>query len=236
MDQRTHDVEEDIKQILQTRLELGEKIDTLQRRVEATVESTKMAALDALDLARNKAAGFIESTTHQLNPSVQAGRRPWIMVGSAIAIGLFAGLIEQRRRASGVYRYYPPSADGADVMPDDGRSSEPAGVYPFYGREVARPRAGRRRFDEPPRGPERAERESSETGIPEFLEPLHSLWSDLKAEVTQERDRLQNAVLHAGRSFIQDLVRIAGQSLLDQLARSGGAREPRRGERQVRYE
>ena len=48
MDQRTHDVEEDVKHILQTRLELGEKIDTMQRQVEATVESTKMAALDAL--------------------------------------------------------------------------------------------------------------------------------------------------------------------------------------------
>ena len=88
MDQRAHDVEEDVKHILRTRLALEDKIDTLERRVEATVESTKMAALDALDLARNKAAGFIESTTHQLNPTVQAGRRPWIMIGSAIALGL----------------------------------------------------------------------------------------------------------------------------------------------------
>ena len=87
MDQRAHDIEEDVKSILQTRLALADKIETLERQVEATVESTKAAALDALDLAREKAAGFIERTTQHLNPSVQAGRRPWIMVGTAIALG-----------------------------------------------------------------------------------------------------------------------------------------------------
>ena len=63
MDQRAHDVEEDVRNILQTRLALADKIQKLERHVEATVESTKMAALDALELAKNRAAGFIESAT-----------------------------------------------------------------------------------------------------------------------------------------------------------------------------
>jgi ElaB/YqjD/DUF883 family membrane-anchored ribosome-binding protein len=220
MDQRANDIEEDVKNILQTRLALADKIETLERQVEATVESTKAAALDALDLARDKAAGFIERTTHHLDPSLQAGRRPWIMVGSAIAVGFFAGLIQQRRRASGVYRYYPPDADGADVMPEDGESREPRGVYPFYGHEATQPYASRRRLGEPWEGPR------SHAAIPamsEVWKPLRTLWDDLTAEVAQERERLQNTVLHAGRSFIQDVVRIAAQSLLDQLSRSGGS-------------
>jgi hypothetical protein len=192
-----------------------------------------MAALDALGLARNKAAGFIESTTHHLNPSVQAGRRPWIMVGTAIALGLLAGLIEQRRRASGVYRYYPPAAGGADVMPDDGQSHEPRGVYPFYGREEARPRTSRFRFDDRSEG---AGSGRAQTAMPELLKPLRSLWDELRVEVAQERDRLQSAVLQTGRSFIQDLVRIAGQSLLDQLSRSDGSRDSRQDQRPTRYE
>ena len=57
----------------------------------------------------------------------------------------------------------------------------------------------------------------------EIWKPLQALWGDVTAEVAQERDRLQEAVLHAGRSFIQDVVRMAGQSLLDQLSRSGGS-------------
>jgi ElaB/YqjD/DUF883 family membrane-anchored ribosome-binding protein len=233
MDQRAHAVEEDVKHILRTRLALADKLDTLERRVEATVESTKMAAFDALDLARNKAAGFIESTTHHLNPSVQAGRRPWMMVGSAIAIGFFAGLLEQRRRASGVYRYYPPAAEGADVMPDDGRSREESGVYPFYGRQKARRRTSRMHFDD---RPGRSQPETAQTVIPDILEPLRSLWDELRTEVAQERDRLQNTVLQTGRTFIQDLVRIAGQSLLDQLSRSGGSGDSRQGQRPTRYE
>ena len=230
MDQRAHDVEEDVKSILQTRLALADKIETLERQVEATVESTKAAALDALDLARDKAAGFIERTTQHLNPSVQARRRPWIMVGSAIALGFFAGLVEHRRRRSGVYRYYPADAEGADVMPEDGQSHEPSGVYPFYGREEARPYAGRRRFDDS------SERRRS-AAMSEMWKPLQALWGDLTAEVAQERDRLQEAVLHAGHAFIQDVVRMAGQSLLDQLSRSGGPGAARRSERRpVRYE
>jgi ElaB/YqjD/DUF883 family membrane-anchored ribosome-binding protein len=231
MDQRAHDVEEDVKSILQTRLALADKIATLERQVEVTVESTKAAALDVLDMARNKAAGFIERTTHHLNPSLQAGRRPWVMVGTAIAVGFFAGFIEHKRRRSGVYRYYPPDAEGADVMPEDERSREPRGVYPFYGREQARPRPGRPQSGDPV-GRRRSEAETSN-----MWKPFQALWDDLTGEVVQERDRLQNAVLHAGRSFIQDVVRIAGESLLDQLSRSGGPGAAcRPAQRRPRYE
>ena len=229
MDQRAHDVEEDVKNILQTRLALADKIQKLERHVEATVESTKMAALEALDLAKNRAAGFIESTTTKMNPKMQAGRRPWIMVGSAIAVGFFAGMIEQRRRA-GVYRYYPPAAHGADVMPEDGQSSEPRGVYPFYGRENARTSGSRRWSEEEPEG------SRPQTALSEAWKPLQSLWSELTEEVARERDRLQNSVLHAGRSFIQDLVHIAGQSLIDQLNRPVGSRVSRQGRDRTSYE
>ena len=230
MDQRAHDVEEDVKHILQTRLALADKIETLERHVEATVESTKAAALDALDLARNKAAGFIERTTERLNPSIQGGRRPWIMVGTAIALGLCAGLLEQRRRNSRVYRYYPPEAHGADVMPDDGQSREPRGVYPFYGREQARPQARRREPGDSVEGQRRDEETST------MWQPFRALWDDLTSEVGQERDRLQQAVVLAGRSFIQDVVRMAGQSLLDQLNRSGPGAAARPAQRRPHYE
>jgi ElaB/YqjD/DUF883 family membrane-anchored ribosome-binding protein len=236
MDQRAHDVEEDLKNILQTRLALGDKIQTLERHVEATVESTKMAALDALDLARNRAANFIESTTNRLNPTVQAGRRPWIMVGSAIAVGFFAGLLEQRRRA-GVYRYYPPQAHGADVMPESGRSREPKGVYPFYGREHARPTtATGLRWTADESDSEEVKPSPSQTSLKDAWKPLQSLWDELAQEVAQERDRLQHTAFLAGRSFIHDIVRLAGRSLVDQLSRSIGPGVSSQGYRRAPYE
>ena len=236
MDQRAHDVEEDLKNILQTRLALGDKIHTLERHVEATVESTKMAALDALDLARNRAAGFIESTTNHLNPTVQAGRRPWIMVGSAIAVGFFAGLLEHRRRA-GVYRYYPPRAHAPDVMPESGRSREPEGVYPFYGREHARPTiAASLRWSADESDGDEMDSPRSRTALKDAWKPLQSLWDELAQEVAQERDRLQHTVFLAGRSFVHDIVRLAGQSLVDQLSRSIGPGVSSQGYRRAPYE
>jgi hypothetical protein len=226
MDQRAHDVEEDLKNILQTRIALADKIQTLERRVEETVQTTKSAALDALDQAKNRAADWIESTTQQLNPSLQAGRRPWIMVGTAIAIGFFAGLAEQRGRRSRVYPYYPPDAAGADVMPERGRSDLPSGVYPFYGREAPRRIEGSRRPQESRSGGSMAE----------LWGPLRDMWSELTDELAQERSRLQNTALHAGRSFIHDIVRVAGQSLLDQLSRPGRKAEDVPGRRRTFYE
>ncbi len=210
MDQRAHDVEEDLKNILHTRLALTQKIQLLEKRVEDTVQGTKAAALATLDFARNKAVDFVEAATYHMNPSVQANRRPWIMVGGAIAVGFVAGLIEQRRRASGVYPYYPPKAAGADVMPSQAREAEvPRGVYPFYSAQdqvsIQRPSS-------------RSERLPRSTGwISDVWRPLFSLWDELADELAQERTKLQRAALHVGHSFVRDVARIAGQILLDQL-------------------
>lgn len=215
MDQRAHDVEEDLKNILHTRMVLADKIQLLEQRVADIVHGTKAAALGALDLARNKAVDFIESASHNLNPSLQAGRRPWIMVGSAVAVGFLAGLLEQRRRTSGVYPYYPPEAAGASVMPSSerGQAGIPSGVYPFYSTQEGQPSRRRSVRFEQPRRPMEDGRRSLGRWSPLFA----FLWGELADELTQERTRLQRAVLHAGRSFIHDVARIAGQSLLDQL-------------------
>jgi hypothetical protein len=207
MDQRAHDIEQDLKHILDLRLALSDKMELLERRVEETVQMTKAAVLEALDLARDKAGEIIESAAMNLDPSRQAQRRPWLLVGSAVAAGILAGLIEQQRRR-GVYPHYPPAADGADVMPSEG--DEPAephrGVYTFYGRES------------PDRRKESKAMHPS-SRLANAWRPFLSFWNELSGELMQERERLQYAALHAGRAFIHDVARIAGRSLLDQLTR-----------------
>ncbi|HKC93368.1 MAG TPA: hypothetical protein VKB81_05020 [Nitrospira sp.] len=222
MDKRTHNVEEDLKHILHIRMSLGHKIDLLEKRVEETVQGTKSVALAALDFARSKAADFIESAVYQLNPTVQAARRPWMMVGGAVAVGLIAGLIEQRRRRAGVYPYYPPQAEGADVMPSPGHEQTDVsrGVYPFYSGQEQLPAP--RSFGPSARPRRRTQPSPRSRGwTADVWRPLFSLWEELAGELTQERLRLQGAVLIAGRSFVRDIVRIAGQALLDQLQRPG---------------
>ncbi len=60
------------------------------------------------------------------------------------------------------------------------------------------------------------------------------MWDELTDELAQERIRLQNTALHAGRSFLQDIVRIAGQSLLDQLSRPSGTADYSPSQRRTR--
>lgn len=215
MDQRAHDVEEDLKHILHTRRVLADKIQLLETRVTEIVHGTKGAALEALDLAKSKAVDFIESATRNLNPSLQAGRRPWVMVGSAVAVGFVAGLMEQRRRTSGVYPYYPPQAAGAKVMPSEerGQDEAPSGVYPFYSTQEKVPTDRRSR-----RAGEDGRRSTGR--IADVWRPVCALWDELAHELIQERTRLQKAAWYAGRSFAHDLARIAGESLLDQLSPS----------------
>jgi len=137
------------------------------------------------------------------------------MVGSAVAVGFLAGLLEQRRRTSGVYPYYPPEAAGAPVMPspERGQAEIPSGVYPFYSAQEGQPSRRRSGRFERPRRPA----EDGRRSIGRIADVWSPLWGELADELTQERTRLQRAVLHAGRSFIHDVARIAGQSLLDQL-------------------
>jgi hypothetical protein len=230
MDQRAHDVEEDLKHILHTRLSLSHKIELLEQGVVETVQGTKAVALAALQLARNKTVDFIESAAFHMNPTVQARRRPWIMVGGAVTVGFVAGLIEQRRRTAGVYPYYPPKAEAAAVMPSQERrqTKVPRGVYPFYTDQEQLPPS--RSFGRSERRHKRIPESRRQTGwISDVWRPLFSLWDELAGELTQERMRLQGAALHAGRSFIRDVARIAGQSLLDQLNRPGSL-SPRHGQ------
>jgi ElaB/YqjD/DUF883 family membrane-anchored ribosome-binding protein len=211
MDQRTSDVEEDLKEILRTRLALAEKIQLLEQRVEETVHGTKTAALDAIQQARDTAVDFVETTTKAFDPRVQAGQRPWVLVGSAVAIGFLTGFLEHRRK-SGVYPYYPPKTHGADVMPSHGNGQPHGGVYPFYTGSSEQ------------NGQNGQNEQSAADRAFEVLKPMTSLWNELTEEFTKERDRIQQAALQTGKAFVHDVGRIMVQSLVDSLTRPGAAR------------
>jgi hypothetical protein len=211
MDQRASDVETDLKNILQTRLALADKLQLLEQRVEETVQGTKTAALDLITHARNTAVEVVESTTSQLNPSVQAARRPWMLVGGAVILGLLAGWFDQRRKGPSVHASAPPEVDPVEVMPAQGRSGPRDGVYPFYPTTTAPAVTATRRG-----------KKESRT-----FAQVSSLWGEFAGEFARERDRLQEAALETGRTFLQEMAHIALQSLVDALKRKPSAGVPR---------
>lgn len=228
MDQRTSDIEADLKNILQTRLALADKLQFLERRVEETVEETKNAALDIIAHAKNTAVEFVESTTAQLNPAVQASKRPWMLVGGAIAVGLAAGWLEQRKKSAGRYAYAPPKAHPAEVMPSEGGRGPRDGVYPFYTTESQAPPF------EPGRYASRAQ-PGKDTALKAVGE-IKSLLEEFTEELAKERERLKVAAIETGRTFLQELAHIAVQSLVDALSGKPGARPSQLPDNTSRYE
>ncbi|HJT19554.1 MAG TPA: hypothetical protein VJ746_03735 [Nitrospira sp.] len=229
MDQRADHVEEDLKNILRTRLALGDKIQSLERRVEDTVRGTKAAALDVIESAKDQAVGWVESAAHRLDPSVQATRRPLMFLGGAVAIGVLAGLAGRRRRQSGVYPYYPPKTHGAEVMPSQQEERMRRGVRPFYA--MRGPSSSEDRTPDSRRGSRSSvgldtKPSGAEGGACATWNQLGAVWEELTGEFAREQALLQDTALHIGRSFVRDLARIVAQSLLAQL--SGSSRSGRR--------
>jgi hypothetical protein len=210
MDQRARAVEQDLKNILQTRLALSTKLDLLERQVREQVQGTKAALGDVFDHARSTAMGVIGEAGRRLNPVLQAELRPWSMIGSAVAVGFLVGWMDARRRASKVYRYYPAKAEAADVMPSEQRRRNLRGIFPFY---PAKPPAAQDISSVPGRRP--SDRRSSS---------VSSAWDYLTDELGKERDRLQGAAAQIGREFVQQVVRAVVPALIRSLTDTQGIR------------
>lgn len=238
MDQREFDVEEDLKNILRTRIALTEKVQSLEQRVQDTVRSTRETAMETLDAVHKKSTQWMTATADQFPSFEMLMRRPPIIAGGLMAIGLVAIWMTQRKphQRSGVYPYYPPRSGGADVLPHEER----AGVYPYYSPRamsaaVMPEGAGTGQTDgesysisehESPSS-ETPRKESGEAGSSSLGLQVSEFIHGLKNELTQERTRVQKATLHIARSFARDMVRFAGRSLvalMEHIVAGGQAR------------
>ena len=127
MDQRRSDVGQDVRDILETRHAISQKIEMLEHRIQETVEGTRTTVEEMVDRVKDVADDFVDRTKQTFDPTYQVHQHPWAMVGGAILVGYILGTLESRMasgaRPSGVYPYYPPDAEqeGAQVMPTTGR-------------------------------------------------------------------------------------------------------------------
>ena len=127
MDQRRSDVGQDVRNILETRHAISQKIEMLEHRIQETVEGTKTTVEEMVDRVKDAADDFVDRTKQTFDPTYQVHQHPWAMVGGAILVGYILGTLESRMapdaRPSGVYPYYPPDAEqpGAPVMPTSAR-------------------------------------------------------------------------------------------------------------------
>jgi hypothetical protein len=132
MDKGMDHIAQDVKDIVQTRTAIADKLDKLEHRFTSTVEEAKMMAEDFADRAQAVVEDTVESVKEVTDPSRLASNYPWLMVSGAIVTGFAVGRLFAQGETR-VIPYYPPGSHAANVMPES--ASEPTtkeGVYPFY--------------------------------------------------------------------------------------------------------
>ena len=200
MDQRTTAIDQDLKDIVNTRVAIAEKLELLEKRIIDTAEGATMKFSRMLDETTQTVNQMVDNTKAALDPVRKVDEYPWLMLGGAICAGLAIGLLESRSRGqrSGVYPYYPAGARASRVMPDSARqtdavSDKAEGVYEYY-----------------PTGPRSYAAPSDRART--------SVWDNLSREFGQEAEEAKAVILQVGRSLLTELAR----KMMPEVARSFG--------------
>ena len=204
MDQRANIVEQDIKDILETRLEISRKIQLLDEKARYEMENMKTTLCGLAGNVVGTGKEFIDQSVRTLNPVHQMNVRPWAAVAGMVLFGVVIGMFEKRFRRAKVYPYYPPKAHGVPVMPSEGgeESGEiESGVHPYF-----------------PEGHQEANRSRSSFSS--------DLWRDVKADISAEMQRSKDAMGYAIREFVRDMAKEVVPAILRSMgpALSRGAR------------
>lgn len=190
MDQRTSAIDQDLKDIAQTRIAIAEKLDVLEQQITHRVEDVTMTCSDMLNRATDNIGAFVNKTKTVVDPIHRIDRHPWLMLGGALCAGYAIGLIEQgsRHHRRGVYPHYPPGVRGPRVMPAQAQrnaeSKQSEGVYDYY-----------------PHESRSSARVTDGNGS--------SLWSALSREFGAETEEAKHMVLQVGRTLLIELARKA---------------------------
>ena len=216
MDQRTGALDQDLKDILHTRMAIANKLDALEQRVLHQAEDATMQLTRVLDRTTKNMNDLVDKTKAVIDPTRQIQAHPWLMVGRALCAGYALGLLERgtRHHRNGVYSYYPAGAKASPVMPPPSQrgttSKQRDGIYDYYPGPSS------------PR-PEPVTRED------------RSFWHTLSQEFGQETEEAKQMILQLGRGLIVELTR----RMVPDIARSLGvalppaAADPSRGEREA---
>lgn len=199
MDQRTSAIDQDLKDIAQTRIAIAEKLDVLEQQITHRVEDVTMTCSDMLNRATDNIGAFVNKTKSVVDPAHRVDRHPWLMLGGALCAGYAIGLIEQGNRHTrrGVYPHYPPGVSGPRVMPApaqrNAESKQSEGVYDYYPHE-------------------------SQSSVRGTDGNGSSLWSSLSREFGHDTEETKHMVLQVGRTLLFELARKA----MPEIARTLG--------------
>ncbi len=208
MDKGADRIAQDIKDIVQTRIAIAEKLGAIEQHVGSTMQHARTTMTQVADKTTSSVHETLKATKEAFDPRVHVARHPWVFVGGTLVLGYAVGALYRRGwRIDGVVPYYPRGAKGAAVMPtSDSPSSEQQdpGVYPFY--------------------PHReADNASKEQGRSDRL----TLWTELERVLQDELGVVRSGFVRFGRGLLHEMLRQAVPALVQVIAGNRREQAPR---------
>ena len=120
MDQRASAVDQDLKDILHTRMAIAHKLNELEQRVRHHAEETTMQLTEIVNRTTSRVNTFVAHATNTIDPARRIQEHPWLIVGGAVCAGYALGILclpAQERCALGAR----PVQQHVQVQPLGGR-------------------------------------------------------------------------------------------------------------------
>jgi hypothetical protein len=208
MDKDADRIAQDIKDIVQTRIAIAEKLGAIEQHVGSTMQHARTMMTQVADKTTSSVHETLKATKEAFDPRVHVTRHPWVFVGGTLVLGYAVGALYRRGwRIDGVAPHYPRGAKGAAVMPTSGSPSseqQESGVYPFY----------------PPR---EGDNESGEQDRSDQA----TLWTDLEQAVQDELKVVRSGFIRFGRGLLHEMARQALPALAQIIAGNRREQAPR---------
>ena len=205
MDKGAERIAQDMKDIVETRVAIAEKLEAIEQHVGATMQHARTVMTQVADKTTSTVDETVKATKEVFDLRIQAARHPWMFVGGALVLGYGVGMLYQRgwRITPGVVPYYPRGAEGAPIMQESGASSEQRdpGVYPFYppDHEMA----------------EQQRRGTEQTALGE----LGNIFQE-------ELGTVRDTFIRFGRGFIREMIRQTVPAIVQIIAGNRNQRRP----------
>lgn len=107
-------IAQDMRDIVQTRVAIAEKLGVIERQAGTTMQHAKTVMTELADTTKASVRKTMQVTQQALDPRVHLIRHPWISVGGIVVLGYVVGAIYRRGRRipTGAVPYYSQGMKG----------------------------------------------------------------------------------------------------------------------------
>lgn len=96
MDQKPGNIDQDVRDIVETRAAISQKLELLRQRARYTVDASKASVDHLITHVRDTAQGVLDRAKQGVDPIHLVRAHPWAMVGGALAAGFVLGRLESQ--------------------------------------------------------------------------------------------------------------------------------------------